>query len=205
MDELFELLADAMPFDLLLGLFGDPGPHGDPFEPGPSVAELERAIARENARRKVDRLTRLELDRRAGRLSLPDFRRRYARLAGREPDEDPATERAAFGPNTDAIADFLDRVRGMADADWDVAEEHLRNLQANVVVRRAVLPRYRAALVAAAGSARLTAASAVERDLRASVPESRRETWRLSLAWLPLVLVTDARAASASIADPLGG
>jgi hypothetical protein len=203
-DQLFELLADFTPFELLLGLFSGPVPRGDSFEPGPSVAELEKAIARESARRHVARMTRLELDRRAGRLSLPDFRRRYARLAGREPAEDPARMRDALGPNASAIEDFVGRVRAMAGADWDLAEEHLRNLQANPVVRKAVLPRYLAALLAASGAARLSAAAAVGDVLRTSIPEPRRDTWRLTLAWLPLVLVTDAGAAAASIAESLG-
>ncbi|HYW23100.1 MAG TPA: hypothetical protein VE953_02985 [Terriglobales bacterium] len=205
MDGLFELLADVMPFDLLLRLFGDPGASGDPFDSGPTIAELEKAIARENARRRVPQMACLELDRRAGRLSLPDFRRRYARLAGREPAGDPANVEGAFDPSTAAIKDFLVRVQAMTEADWEGAEEHLRNLLGNVVVRKAVLPRYRAALVAAAGCARLTAAAAVEEALRASIPEPRHETWRLTLAWLPLVLVSDALAAAGSIAEPLGG
>jgi len=58
----------------------------------------------------------------------------------------------------------------MAAGDWDLAEEHLSNLQANSVVRKAVLPRYRTALDAALGAARLTAAAAVEEALRASGP-----------------------------------
>jgi hypothetical protein len=203
-DELFELLLDAAALDWLFGLFGGGVPHGDPFEPGPDVAQLQQAIAHENARRKVPRLVRLERERRSGRLSLPDFRRRYARLAGREPAEDPRRE-GPYGPGTPAIAGFLDRVGAMASGDWDLAEEHLRNLQANSVVRKAVLPRYCTALDAALGAARLTAAAAVEEALRASVPEPRRETWRLTLAWLPVLLVTDDRAADASIAASLGG
>ena len=102
----------------------------------------------------------MSLIRRAGRLSLPDFRRRYAPLAGREPAADPAAMNDLLGPNSAAIRDYLGRVRGMAGADWDLAEEHLRNLQANPVVRTSVLPRYRAALVAASGAARLSAAAA---------------------------------------------
>lgn len=75
------------------------------------------------------------------------------------------------------------------------------NLQANVVVRKALLPRYRGALDAATGAAVVTAVAAAA--LRSAVPEARRETWRLILAWLPVVLVTDPGAASASIASVL--
>jgi hypothetical protein len=203
-DELFELLLDATPFGWLLGAFDDWGFRGDPFEAGPSVAELQKAIARENARRKVTQLARLERDRQTGRLSLPDFRRRYARLAGRDPDGDPAHTDGPYGPNSVAVAAFLDRAGAMGAADWDQAEEHLGNLPAKAVVRKAVLPRYRAALDAAVGAAHLTATAAAAEALQASVPESRHETWRLMLCWLPIVLVTDARAASASIATPLG-
>ena len=77
MEELFELLTGLVsPFDWLLGLFGDGGPTGDPTDNGPTVAELQKAIARKNRRRKVAQLARLESDRRAGRLSLAEFRRR---------------------------------------------------------------------------------------------------------------------------------
>ena len=205
MDELFELLLDAGPFDWLLGLFGAGGPSGGRFEPGPSVAELRRAIDRENGRRQVGALARLEHDRRAGRLSLPEFGRRYARLAGREPSADPARMELPYGPNSAALEDFLGRVRAMDAAGWDAAERHLDNLQANVVVRTTVLPRYRAALDAATGAARLSAAAAVEEAIGAAVPEARHETWGLVLRWLPVVLVTDAGTAPTSLAAPLGG
>jgi len=52
-DELFELLLDATVLDWLVGLLGGGVPHGDPFEAGPDVAQLQRTIAHENARRKV--------------------------------------------------------------------------------------------------------------------------------------------------------
>src|SRR5215472_14361406 len=85
---------------------------------------------RERSPQGAPQLARLERERRSGRLSFPDFRRRYARLAGREPAEDPRRE-GPYGPSTPAIAGFLDRVAAMAAGDWDLAEEHLSNLQAN--------------------------------------------------------------------------
>jgi len=101
---------------------------------------------------------------------LPEFRRRYARLAGREPGEDPARIGGLYGPATAAVGTFLDRLQAMAAAEWDLAEEHLANLQANAVVRRSVLPRYRAALIAAIGAAHLAAAAATAEALRTAVP-----------------------------------
>jgi len=145
MEELFELLTGLVsPFDWLLGLFGDGGPGADPTDHGPTVAELQKAIRHENRRRKVAQLVRLECDRRAGRLSLTEFRRRYAGLAHGQPSDDPA-ETGPYGPNTEALKGFIDRVRAMDRAQWDLAETHLRKLHANSVVRKALLPRYRSA------------------------------------------------------------
>lgn len=203
-DELFEVVGGWLAFDWLFELFDGGVPHGDPFESGPSVAELEKAIARESALRRVPDLTQLERDRATRRLSLLEFRRRYARLAGSEPGQDPVRSGGLYGPATAAVEAFLDRLQGMAAAEWDLAEEHLANLQANTVVRRAVLPRYRAALIAAIGAARLTAAASVADALRAAVPEPRRETGGSVLVWLPVMLVTDARAAADTIGAPLG-
>jgi len=62
---------------------------------------------------------------------------------------------------------FIDRVRAMDQAQWDLAETHLRNLHTNSVVPKALLPRYRSALDAAVATARLSAASALEDDVRA--------------------------------------
>jgi len=168
MEELFELLTGLVsPFDWLLGLFGNGGPTGDPTgdptENGPAVAELQKAIARENRRRKVAQLAGLESDRRAGRLSLAEFRRRYAGLARGEPSDDPA-QSGPYGPNTEALKGFIDRVRAMDRAQWDLAEAHLRNLHANSVVRKALLPRYRSALDAAAATARRLLRNGAERS-----------------------------------------
>ena len=88
----------------------------------------------------------------------------------------------------------------MDRAQWDLAEAHLRNLHANSVVRKALLPRFRSALDAAVATARLSAAAALEDAVRASIPQDRRLTWQLTLSWLPAVLVTDSRAASSAIA-----
>lgn len=165
----------------------------------PRSPSCKKAIARENRRRKVAQLARLESDRRAGRLSLAEFRRRYAGLARGEPSDDPA-QSGPYGPNTEALKGFIDRVRAMDRAQWDLAEAHLRNLHANSVVRKALLPRYRSALDAAVATARLSAAAALEDAVRASIPQDRRLTWQLTLSWLPAVLVTDSRAASSAIA-----
>ena len=94
------------------------------------------------------------------------FRRRYAGLAHEEPSDDPA-ETGPYGPNTEALKGFIDRVRAMDQAQWDLAETHLRNLHTNSVVPKALLPRYRSALDAAVATARLSAASALEDDVRA--------------------------------------
>ncbi|HKA50474.1 MAG TPA: hypothetical protein VKK19_12875, partial [Candidatus Dormibacteraeota bacterium] len=59
---------------------------------------------------------------------------------------------------------FIDRVRAMDRAQWDLAEAHLRNLHANSVVRKALLPRYRSALDAAAATARRLLRNGAERS-----------------------------------------
>lgn len=77
----------------------------------------------------------------------------------------------------------------MPGADWDSAEEYLKNLQANPMVRAALPTRYRVALEAAIASARLSAAAAAEAAIGESIPVERRATWELALMWLALALV----------------
>lgn len=201
MDDLFALFEDWIPIDWLLGLFDGGGPRGDPFQPGPSPAQLLRAIERERRRRNVAGLVRLETERRRGELALAEFSRRYARIAGREPSEDPAAA-GPLGPHGAAIERHLAR---LGAAGWDSISEHLVNLEANPVVRTRLLPRHAGALDAAIGAARLSAAEAVAGAVRARLPEERQAAWALTLAWLTLVLVTDPRAAESAPDSTLAG
>lgn len=177
--------------------FGGPQP-----EPGPEPAELQRLLARETRRRKLPALAGLERERRDGRLDLPEFQRRYRRLAGRPPGDDPARH-PAYGPNAAELERFVARVRRMGPADWTAAEEHLRNLEANPLVRRSLLDRYRSVVQVAVASARVAAAAAVRDAIEECVPEERRAVWERALSWLPMVLVTIEGSIGADVAFPL--
>jgi hypothetical protein len=188
---LFELVDDGWGFT------------GAKADTGPTPAELLRLLAREARTRRLSQLTGLERERRAGRLDLPEFRRRYSRLARREPADDPARQ-ARYGPNSAELERFVARVRSMGPADWSAAEEHLRNLQANPMVRKSLLDRYRSVLEVAIASARLSAAAAVADAIGECVPRERRAAWGLALTWLPMVLVTIEGAIAVDAAFPLG-
>lgn len=141
-----------------------------------SDARLASLVAREDRRLKVAGLVALERDRRAGKLSQASFMDRYGRLAHRVPGEDPAAW-GTYGPNTAAAEAFLDQVFAMRD--WARATQHMRNLQHNPALRDGLVPAYRAALETAVGSARLSAAAALERSIAERVPEEHVPAWRL--------------------------
>lgn len=113
-DELFDFtfaldLAMA-PLDWLLDLFVIGGPPGPREQHVPSQSEMAPLLAGQARKLRVAELAQLERDRRAGRLDLTEFTRRYSRVAHVSPREDPARS-GAYGPNARAVGDVLDKMR----------------------------------------------------------------------------------------------
>ncbi len=199
LSNLVELLFDLVGDDWLLD-WHPGGPRLKLLTPDGLLGEMTR----EADTLGVPTLLELEAQRQAGRSGLAEFRRRYAAVAGCEPTEDPAFS-AVLGPHADVVNRLLTKLRSMQESDWDLAEEHLRNLQANQTALEAVLPQYNAALRVAITCARVSAAAAVREALRQAIPEERGPRWEFTLAWLPLALVADSSALSAALAAPLRG
>lgn len=200
--DLFDL---SVPFDWLLELFEGSGSR--PAAGAPTAVELEELLAGVARRFRVDELARIERERRNGRINLSEFRRRYARVARREPAEDPA-HLGVYGPDTAAVERFLAAIGAIAPRDWAAPEEHMRNLLANPVVRGGLVPCYRSALEAAVATARLSAVAAAEEAIGARVPGGQETgtAWRRAVPFLALGVVLGDRFPPAyrGLVAPLG-